>query len=106
MEGTLIITSRTAVASPQLLELVQHLPNRAHDAAILFVGDGVYSLVDGSANCSTLKRLIPSVSLFGCKDDIESRGIEGKLTPESSVVDYDQMVELIMERYSRVVSYL
>ncbi len=106
MKGALIITSRTAASSPQLVELVKRLPDGQREAAILFVGDGVYSLVEGSAGRSALGSLTPSVSLFGCKSDVESRGIGEKLSPESSVVDYDQILELIMERYSMVVSYL
>ena len=105
MKGTLIITSRTAAASPRLMELVRHLQSEESDVAVLFVGDGVYSLVDGSASSSILRPMVPSLSLFGCKNDIESRGIAGKVSPEMSIIDYDGIVELIMEGYSKVMSY-
>ena len=100
-----MITSRMADASPRLLELVKHIQKEDQDAAILFVGDGVYSIVEGSASHSMLLPMAP-LTVFGCKSDIEIRGIAGKVPPGTSIVDYDKIVELIMEGYSRVVSYL
>ena len=105
MKGTLIVTSRIAAGSPRLVELVRQLQNEGQDVAILFVGDGVYSLVEGSASSSILQPMAPSLGLLGCKNDVESRGIAGKVTTEPSIVDYDKIVELIMEEYSRVLSY-
>jgi len=105
MSGTIMVTSRVAAQDPRLLEWAAP-PSGDSGSAILFVGDGVYSLVRGSESSSALQRPGLHVKLFGCRRDIESRGLTTKLIPESSVVDYDQMVGLLMQSYSRVVSYL
>lgn len=105
MGKTITVTSKVAAQSPRLLEWAEPLSGES-DSAILFVGDGVYSLVRGSDSSSALRRLGPRVKLFGCRQDVESRGLGDRLLPEASVVDFDQMVELLMKDYSRVVNYL
>ena len=105
MGGTIVVTSRLAARDPRLLDWAEPLPGDSV-SAILFVGDGVYSLVMGSESSSALRRLGGRVKLFGCRHDVESRGLGGRVVPESAIVDFNQMVDLLMKGYSRVVNYL
>jgi sulfur relay protein TusB/DsrH len=104
--STLILTSRSASDSPRLLALADDIAKEGQQVGFVFVGDGVYSTVTGSESYAALRKAGSSFRLFACKQDVEARGIIGKVAPEAKVVDYNQMVEIMMQEYSKVVSYL
>ncbi len=106
MGDIIILTSKVASESEQLLALVESLAEENERVALLFVSDGVYALVKGSASESARAGIRRPGRLVGCREDIEARGLAGRVTPKSTVVDYGQMVDLMMSEYSKVVSYL
>lgn len=106
MNSTLILTSKVASDSRRLLALAEGLATKGEQVGVLFVGDGVYSLVKDSESLATINKIGSSLRLFAAEQDVEARGLKGRVAHEAKVVDYDRMVKLIMREYGKVVSYL
>ena len=108
MPGTLIMTSK-APGDPELeraVALAKLLADGGNAVAILFVGDGVYSLISGAVPSVDGSSIGPNVKRFACLPDIRARGLSDKILSEVRAVSYDEIVDLIMEEYSSVISYL
>ncbi len=106
MEGVIILTSKLAGESEGLLDVADLIARAGTRVGILFAGDGVYSLVEGSKSLRALSDHDPSIILYCCSLDAQARGIGQKVAANVKSVDYDQMVELFMHGFSKVVSYL
>ncbi|MFW9889251.1 MAG: DsrH/TusB family sulfur metabolism protein [Candidatus Thorarchaeota archaeon] len=87
---------------PDISEIVDALKAGGHDIGILLAQDGVYSIDRGCATSSDIKEL--GVPVFGIKHHVEERGLIERLAVEAKLVEYDGAVDLIMERYDRVIS--
>lgn len=82
------------------LELVDELGKECKRAALLFE-DAVYYAVDKKQG----KHLSEHVDeIFVMKDDLAARGFRGKATGKFKEIDYDEAVDVIMERYDRTVT--
>jgi sulfur relay protein TusB/DsrH len=90
LKGTLILTGRLVAEDPRI--------------GLLFTGDGVFSLVEGSRSRVALS-YCPSIELFGCRQDIEARGIGERIQEGVRKVNYEQIVELVMADFAKTVSY-
>ena len=86
--------------------LARLLADGGQTVAILFVGDGVYSLVAGADSSIDASLRGSSVKRFACLPDLMARGLSNTISPEVRAVDYEGIVDLAMEEYSSVLSYL
>ena len=108
MPRTLIITSK-APGNPEqgrVMSLAQAIAESGREVGVLFVGDGVYSLVPGALPSGQVAPSRTQVKLFASLPDLEERGMSSRVPQGVQVVDHDQMVDLIMDEYSNVLSYL
>jgi len=78
----------------RLIDLASGITKRGEKVHILFYGSGVYSLLDGSQTAAALSD--SGVQLFAVADDVESRGLSGRLIPQAEQVDYEKIAEMVM----------
>jgi sulfur relay protein TusB/DsrH len=82
------------------LELVDELGKGSKKAALLFE-DSVYYAVDKDKG----KHLSEHVDeIFVMADDLAARGFKGKAKGKFKEIDYQEAVDVIMERYDRTIT--
>jgi len=105
MKRMLIITSKKVGELGHLLESTSAYSSEFL-VSFLFIGDGAYSLVKASEDFQTLKEQVPaSTELFASKEDIEVRGLSTRISESVQVIDYGEIVELVMNDDTKVVNY-
>ncbi len=83
-------------------EIVSPLRAAGDEVAVLLVQDGVFMADKG---CRHAQRLVQAgVKLYVSRPHMESRGLSSRLGVPVTLVDYDQIVDLIMEQYDKVIS--
>ena len=82
-------------------EVTEALKSQGVEVDILLLQDGVYLADKGCRYAEELKE-VGSVHALGAH--IEERGIGNRLVMNVNRVDYDQVVDLIMEKYDKVIS--
>lgn len=87
---------------PDLGEVVGALKNGGHDIGILLAQDGVYSIDKGCNTSSDIKGL--GVPIYAIKHHVEERGLNDRLVADAEMVEYNEAVDLIMEKYDKVIS--
>jgi sulfur relay protein TusB/DsrH len=85
-----------------LAETIEAMQGKGHEVGILLIQDGVFLADKG---CPHSKEVVDlGVKIYASKAHVEERGIESRLIPKVSLVDYPSIVDLMMETYDRVVS--
>ncbi|MHA2004215.1 MAG: sulfurtransferase complex subunit TusB [Candidatus Thorarchaeota archaeon] len=87
---------------PDISEVVDALKAGGHDIGILLAQDGVYSIDKGCNTSSDIEGL--GVPVFAIKHHVEERGLGDRLVVDAEMVEYDGAVDLIMEKYDKVIS--
>lgn len=85
-----------------LSEIVEGLKKQGTEAGLLLVQDGVFQADRGNPLSKGIQKL--GVPVHASRVHITERGIGGRLIPGVDLVDYSEMVDLIMDRYDRVIS--
>lgn len=96
--ATLCISALPPAAAPRqsrLLDLTRILNEQGEQVELVFYGSGIYSLVDGSQPATALTET--GVKIYAVAGDVESRGLANRLIPQAELVDYAQIVDMIME---------
>jgi sulfur relay protein TusB/DsrH len=106
LANTLFITSRKIEQLGTLLETALELVSKGESVAFLFFGEGVYSVMNGSIDFKTLEGRFSSVRLFASLEDVRSRGLSARVGSKVNLLDYDGIVDVIMNGSSKVVSYV
>jgi sulfur relay protein TusB/DsrH len=83
-------------------EIVNAMRTQGVEIDLLLVQDGVYLADKGCPHSAEIKDL--KVKVHASKHHIEERGIGSRLVVDVNQVEYPQMVELIMEKYDKVIS--
>ncbi len=83
-------------------EVITAMRTQGIETDILLVQDGVYLADKGCTHTVELTDL--NVKVYASKHHIEERGIGTRLAFDVNLVDYPEMVELIMEKYDKVIS--
>ncbi len=83
-------------------EIAKALKAEGHEIALLLVQDGVFLADKGCEHSSKVVDL--NVAMFVSEHHVEERGIKSRMVGDVSLVNYDEMVDLMMEKYDRVVS--
>ncbi|MHA1772471.1 MAG: sulfurtransferase complex subunit TusB [Candidatus Thorarchaeota archaeon] len=85
-----------------LAEVVTALQSGGNEVGILLVQDGVYLADKGCTHSDELKGF--NVPVYASKSHIEERGINDRLVLEVKIMDYSEIVDLMMEHYDRIIS--
>ena len=83
-------------------EIVSALKKKNHEVGVLLLQNGVFLADKGCEHSAELEAL--GVSMYAVKKHIEERGIENRLIGGIDEIDHYGMVDLVMEKYDRVVS--
>ncbi|MBY8997977.1 MAG: sulfurtransferase complex subunit TusB [Candidatus Thorarchaeota archaeon] len=83
-------------------EIVDAMRTQGIETDLLLVQDGVYLADKGCLHSAEIKEL--KVKVHASKHHIEERGIGSRLVVDVNQVEYPEMVELIMEKYDKVIS--
>lgn len=79
----------------RFLSLIKNLAKADEKVAVLLYGDGVYNLLNGSRAAEELADA--PVEIYAISEDIENRGLKGRITSGAQQIGYTEAVELIME---------
>ncbi len=85
-----------------LHEIVSALQKKGNEVGILLVQDGVFLTDKGCPYSGELLDL--KVPVFASKTHLEERGIKDRMIVDAKIIEYPEMVELIMEKYDKIVS--
>lgn len=85
-----------------LSEVVEGLKKQGNEIGLLLIQDGVFQADRGNPVSKGIQKLGASVHVS--RPHAAQRGIINRLMLGVSLVDYPDMVNLIMDRYDRVVS--
>ena len=83
-------------------EVVDAMRTQGIETDLLLVQDGVYLADKGCPHSAQIKDL--KVKVHASKHHIEERGIGSRLVVDVKQLDYPEMVELLMEKYQKVIS--
>jgi len=83
-------------------EIVDAIRTQGIETDLLLVQDGVYLADKGCPHSGEIKDL--KVKVHASKHHIEERGIGSRLVVDVNQVEYPEMVELLMEKYDKVIS--
>ena len=83
-------------------EVIEAMKTRGIETDLLLVQDGVYLADKGCPHSDEIKDL--KVKVHASKHHIEERGIGSRLVVDVKQVEYPEMVELLMEKYDKVIS--
>ena len=103
--SSLVVTSKRGAGVSRVIKLCKYLA-RQGDVGLLFITDGVYSLLADSRTYRQIKQNCSAARLYACLPDIEARGLSEKVGSDVSCVGYEEIVDLLLDAYARVVSYI
>ena len=83
-------------------EVVGAIKAAGHEVGMLLVQDGVYSIDKGCPASEGIKDL--KIPVFALKHHVEERGVGDRLAVDAKLIEYADAVDLIMEKYDKVVS--
>jgi sulfur relay protein TusB/DsrH len=83
-------------------EIVTALKGSNTDVELLLVQDGVYLADKGCPESDELKQL--GVKVYALKHHVEERGISSRLSINVNLVDYPEVVDLLMEKSDKIIS--
>ena len=80
------------------------LEQKDNEIGICLLQDAVYYACKGKKGNGTLTESIKrGATIFTAKKDVELRGLKKLLYPEIKVVDYDEIIDLVLE-YERIIN--
>ncbi|MFX1483215.1 MAG: sulfurtransferase complex subunit TusB [Promethearchaeota archaeon] len=83
-------------------EVVEALGTQGVETDLLLVQDGVYLADKGCDFAAELSDL--KVKIHALKQHVEERGIGSRLVVNVNQVDYPELVDLLMEKYDKIIS--
>jgi sulfur relay protein TusB/DsrH len=86
-----------------LKEIVDALRANENDIGLLLIQDGVFMVDRGCPNSKEL--LTMNLPFYASKNHVEERGIGDRLLDGVKLVDYPEIVNIIMEEYDKVISF-
>jgi sulfur relay protein TusB/DsrH len=83
-------------------EVVKALKGQSVDVDVILLQDGVYLVDKGSPSSKTLRGL--GVGIHALENHVEERGISNRLIAGVNLINYDQMLDLMMEKADKVIT--
>lgn len=74
-------------------------------SAVILIEDGIYGALKGTAFSPRLQQAMQNVKVYALQQDVEMRGMQGRVLDGVTLVDYAGFVDLVTE-YPRVQSWL
>ena len=74
-------------------------------SSILLIEDGVIAVIDGAANSDSIKEAMKTKKVYALTEDLNARGIQGKVMDGVEQVDYAGFVNLVTE-HDKVQSWV
>ena len=65
--------------------------------SLLLIEDGVYALKQNTFYAELLKQRLATTRIYALLPDIKARGIEDKIIPDISLINYEEFVELTVQ---------
>ena len=98
----LISSSPHASESQQALELAKELLEQGNELGIFFLQDGVYHTLSSHGAPTLFSN--GGLSAYCMTEDLEMRGLdEGDVVLPVKLSNYDELVDLMMERFSSTI---
>ena len=66
-------------------------------SSILLIEDGIYAALQGTAVSDTVKDAMKSKKVYALQEDVNARGVQGKVMDGIEQVDYAGFVKLVTE---------
>ena len=83
-------------------ELVNALNSGNNEIGLLLIQDGVFMADKG---CTESKELLSfNLPFYACEAHVEERGIKDRLIDDVELVDYNKIINIIMEQYDKIIS--
>ena len=86
-----------------LKEIIDGLKTGGNDIGLLLIQDGVFMADKGCKESEELFNL--DLSIYAAKNHVEERGIGDRLKDGMQIVDYPEIVNILMEEYDKVISF-
>ena len=83
-------------------EIVKALQSSDIEVDLLLVQDGVYLADKGCPEANELKEL--RMNIHALRNHVEERGITGRLSIDVNLIDYPEVVDLLMEKADKIIS--
>ncbi|MGY5854008.1 MAG: DsrH/TusB family sulfur metabolism protein [Candidatus Thorarchaeota archaeon] len=83
-----------------LVETVSALKSGGHEIGVLLLQDGVFMADKGCPDSKPIEGL----AVYANKKNVDERGLSNRLISGVKLVEYPEIVELMMEIYDRVIS--
>lgn len=108
MEKILYLTSKSiyiCAAQRTLLEIISKQIEKGYSVAVLLIQDSTLACwKDGKNVISEAGE--KGIEVYAIKEDLDARGIVGdKIHPSIKPVNYDEAMQLIMEKYDKVITW-
>ena len=88
--------------STSVKEIATGLKKQDIDVELLLVQDGVFLADKGCHESSELKEM--GLKIYAIKHHVEERGLANRLAVDVDLIDYPDVVDLIMEKSDKVIS--
>ncbi len=85
-----------------LNEVISAIQTQGNDVGVLLVQDGVFLTDKGCPHAQELIDL--KVPIFAMKAHIEERGIKDRMIGDAKIVEYPDVIDLMMEQYDKIIS--
>ncbi len=83
-------------------EIVTGLKSQDIDVELLLLQDGVFLADNGCPESFELKEL--GLKVHAVKKHVEERGISNRLAVNVNLVDYSEIIDLVMEKCDKIIS--
>ncbi len=77
----------------------------ADGSSILLIEDAIYAALDGTSVSDSVKEAMKSKKIYALQEDINARGVQGKVMDGIEQVDYAGFVKLVTE-HDKVQSWV
>jgi len=88
-----------------MVEIALNQSSKGINVGLAFIQDAVIGLVKGSSIAEILENKNGNLSIYVLGPDLKARGINpNKIISNAKIVSYDDLVDLIMDKYQKIVS--
>lgn len=85
-----------------LNEVISALRGQGNEVGILLIQDGVFLTDKGCPHSKELLDL--KVPTYALKSHVEERGIMNRMIGDAKIIEYPDVIDLMMEQYDKIIS--
>lgn len=88
-----------------IVKIALNQSNKGINVGLVFIQDAVIGLVKGSSIAEILENKNSNLNIYALGSDLKARGIKpNKIISNAKIVNYNDLVDLIMDKYQKIVS--